>query len=58
MIKIITFFSLFTIASLSGYSQPPDSSSITPTEKVYGLSKFWSEVNYNFAFYDKLNKAQ
>jgi C-terminal processing protease CtpA/Prc len=29
---------------------------LSPAEKIYGLSKFWQEVNYNFIFLDKTGK--
>ncbi|MBO0951724.1 S41 family peptidase [Fibrella forsythiae] len=29
------------------------SATITDTEKLYGLSTFWSEAKYNFAYFDK-----
>lgn len=28
---------------------------ISPANKVYGLSKFWQEVNYNFAYFNKID---
>lgn len=28
---------------------------LSPADKVFGLSKFWQEVNYNFVYYDKIN---
>src|SRR5665213_2989046 len=28
---------------------------LTPAEKVYGLSKFWQEVNYNFVYLYKVD---
>ncbi len=31
---------------------------ITNVDKIYGLSKFWQEVNYNFVFLDKIDKQQ
>lgn len=31
---------------------------ITKTEKIYGLSKFWNEVNYNFAYLNKIDKQK
>ena len=34
------------------------SSRLTPAEKVYGLSKFWQEVNYNFVYLNKVNKEK
>ena len=30
--------------------------SISKSEKVYGLSKFWQEVNYNFVYLNKIDK--
>jgi C-terminal processing protease CtpA/Prc len=30
---------------------------LTPEEKVYGLSKLWQEVNYNFVYYDKISRT-
>jgi C-terminal processing protease CtpA/Prc len=29
---------------------------LSVTDKVYGLSKFWQEVNYNFIYLDKVNR--
>lgn len=31
---------------------------LTAADKVYGLSKFWQEVNYNFIYLDKVDRAQ
>lgn len=31
---------------------------LSPADKVYGLSKFWQEVNYNFVYISKVNKAR
>lgn len=52
MAKTITF--LLLLFSFSASSQIPNT--ITPTEKIYGLSKFWSEVNYNFVYIDKVDQ--
>lgn len=30
--------------------------SLTMQEKIYGLSKFWQEVNYNFIYLDKIDR--
>jgi hypothetical protein len=27
-------------------------------KKIYGLSKFWQEVNYNFVFFSKVDKTE
>ena len=31
---------------------------LSNTDKVYGLSKFWQEVNYNFVFIDKVDRTK
>ena len=36
------------------WSQMP--SELTNAEKVYGLSRFWQEVNYNFVYLDKVDR--
>ncbi|MES2006395.1 MAG: S41 family peptidase [Bacteroidota bacterium] len=28
---------------------------ISPADKVFGLSKFWQEVNYNYVYFNKIN---
>lgn len=28
---------------------------ISPADKVFGLSKFWQEINYNFVYFNKIN---
>jgi hypothetical protein len=37
--------------------KPAPSAILTPAQKVYGLSKFWQEVNYNFVYLEKVNRA-
>ena len=32
--------------------------SISKSEKIYGLSKFWQEVNYNFVYLNKIDKEK
>jgi len=50
-------FALFLIFfSISLFAQFPNT--ITPTEKLYGLSKFWQEVNYNFVYLDKVDAVE
>lgn len=46
---------LFLIFSFGLSAQLPNT--LTPAEKIYGLSKFWQEVNYNFIFLDKVGKS-
>lgn len=43
---------LLILFSVSLFAQDPNT--ITPTEKIYGLSKLWQEVNYNFVYLDKI----
>ncbi len=31
---------------------------LSAAEKIYGLSKFWQEVNYNFIYLDKIDRQQ
>lgn len=46
---------LFVYTNLLFGQIPNDISNI---DKVYGLSKFWQEVNYNFVYLSKVNKAE
>ncbi|MFD2584859.1 S41 family peptidase [Pedobacter vanadiisoli] len=34
------------------------SNKLTKADKIYGLSKFWQEVNYNFVYLNKVDRAQ
>src|SRR5690606_9599426 len=34
------------------------SSSLSNADKVYGLSKFWQEVNYNFVYLNKVDRTK
>lgn len=45
---------LFLFLSLTAFAQLPNT--LTPAEKVYGLSKFWQEVNYNFVYLNKIDR--
>lgn len=31
---------------------------ISPAQKVFGLSKFWQEVNYNFVYFERVNQKE
>jgi C-terminal processing protease CtpA/Prc len=33
------------------------SNKLSPSDKVFGLSKFWQEVNYNFVYLDKVDRT-
>jgi C-terminal processing protease CtpA/Prc len=41
-----------TYTSTQAQSLPP----LTPAQKVYGLSRFWQEVNYNFVYLNKVDR--
>lgn len=51
--KLLFRFTLFFFA-INSFGQIPNT--LTPSEKVYGLSKFWQEVNYNFIYLDKVDR--
>lgn len=46
---------LIAISNLS-YGQIPNE--LSKEEKIYGLSKFWQEVNYNFVYLDKVDRTE
>ncbi|WP_433836540.1 S41 family peptidase [Flavobacterium anhuiense] len=52
MRSVIAFVFLFF--SISNFGQAPNT--LTANDKVYGLSKFWQEVNYNFVYLDKVDR--
>ena len=47
-----TLLLLFVFVSL--FAQMPNT--LSKADKIYGLSKFWQEVNYNFVYLDKVNR--
>ena len=47
---LILFIALF--ARVTVYAQVDTVSNLSNADKLYGLSKFWSEAKYNFAFFD------
>lgn len=61
MKKLYTTILLTTIvfASLSSKAQIDTVANLSDADKIYGLSKFWKEASYNFAFFDhaKVNWA-
>jgi len=50
-----TLFALCLFAGLSCFGQEVPNT-LSPAAKVYGLSKFWQEVNYNFVYLDKIDR--
>ena len=52
MKKLLIFIALLNFSNC--FSQSVDTvSNLSNQEKILGLSKFWSEAKYNFAFFDK-----
>lgn len=45
---------IFLFFSIPNFGQIPNT--LNATDKVYGLSKFWQEVNYNFVYLDKVDR--
>lgn len=37
-------------------ARPKPSAILTPEQKVFGLSKFWQEINYNFVYFDRVDR--
>ncbi|UZD21162.1 S41 family peptidase [Algoriphagus halophytocola] len=54
-LKILGLMCFFFISCLA-LGQIPDK--LTKEEKIYGLSKFWQEVNYNFVYLYKVDQAK
>jgi C-terminal processing protease CtpA/Prc len=57
MTRIILMMSLLLLSIFNGIAQVNNPNTLTPADKVYGLSKFWQEVNYNFIYLDKVDRA-
>jgi len=47
---------LFSFVISTSYAQIPNT--LTPADKVYGLSKFWQEVNYNFVYINRVDRVK
>ena len=54
--KTLVIALILCLTSQFSFGQKPDQ--LTDTEKLYGLSKFWQEVNYNFVYLYKIDKAE
>lgn len=51
------FTCLFFMVNLAlAQAQMPNT--LSPQEKVYGLSRFWQETNYNFVFFNRVNRQE
>ncbi|MBS7255929.1 S41 family peptidase [Flavobacterium branchiicola] len=49
------FLMLSFFFAMNTFAQVPNK--LSPSDKVYGLSKFWEEVNYNFVYLDKVDRT-
>jgi len=54
MKKTFLFILAILIIGSRLFGQVPNN--LTPSEKIYGLSKFWQEVNYNFVYLYKVDR--
>lgn len=54
MNKLIYILLICLTSSIN--AQIPDQ--LSNSEKVYGLSKFWQETNYNFIYLNKVDKTE
>ncbi|NRD74907.1 peptidase S41 [Shewanella sp. VB17] len=50
--EILAMF--FLLNSFSGYSGVIGNDILTSEQKIYGLSLFWKEASYNFAYFDQV----
>lgn len=53
--KKLAIIILFLSCNLA-YTQIPNE--LSKEEKVFGLSKFWQEVNYNYVYFNKINQLE
>lgn len=51
-----TFFLILLISALTASAQNLNKLSVS--DKIYGLSKFWQEVNYNFVYFNRIDKVK
>lgn len=52
--KIIYVLIFISLVGIPSYGQ--ELNTLSPSEKIFGLSKFWQEANYNFANFDNVPK--
>ncbi len=51
-------FVLYLCCLYAGNAIAQIPNTISPADKVYGLSKFWQEVNYNFVYLNRVDRSQ
>jgi C-terminal processing protease CtpA/Prc len=49
---------LFILSSFSFYAYAQNLNQISRLDKLYGLTNYWQEVNYNFVYFNKVDKAE
>ncbi|MBC5993704.1 S41 family peptidase [Pontibacter cellulosilyticus] len=49
-------FPLLLLLAVVAHAQVPNT--LSAADKVYGLSKFWQEVNYNFVYLNKVDRSK
>ncbi|MET0463808.1 MAG: S41 family peptidase [Chitinophagaceae bacterium] len=54
MKKTIFSLALSFLVTLTCFGQMPNT--LSPSDKIFGLSKFWQEVNYNFVYLNKVDR--
>lgn len=59
MNRLFTVFILISIFNSCNYKTKSESdlqipNDISITDRIYGISKFWQEVNYNFAYFENI----
>lgn len=57
MNRFFTVIILISIFNSCNYKTKPDikiPNDISLTDRIYGISKFWQEVNYNFAYFENI----
>lgn len=53
--RLTLLIAIMLTYSTTAVAQIPNT--LSPADKVYGLSKFWQEVNYNFVYLDKIDRV-
>jgi len=51
------FVIVLSLLATKFFAQQALPNNISKADKIYGLSKFWQEVNYNFVYIDKIDRA-
>ena len=49
---------LFVLSIINFYTFAQDLNQISKIDKLYGLTNYWQEVNYNFVYFNKVDKQE